>query len=180
MDSNTPDSNNAYPKVGPVVINEIMYHPDPNADAEYIELYNITSADVNLFDIEGNPWKFTDGIEFTFPNDVNIPTHSYLLVVRDTSAFTAEYTSVPGDVQVFQWDSGRLANDGENIEISMPGDVDAAGECHYIRIDNVRFDDNMPWPTTPDGYDQALIRIDPNDYGNDVINWDANDPSPGQ
>ena len=33
----TPGAANAYPRVGPVVINEIMYHPAFNADAEYVE-----------------------------------------------------------------------------------------------------------------------------------------------
>ena len=180
MDSNTPGSANAYPKVGPVVISEIMYHPEPNVDAEYIELYNITGNKVNLFDVEGNPWKFTDGIDFTFPTDVNIPAHAYLLVVADMTAFTAEYTSVPPGVQIFQWQSGRLANEGEQIALSMPGDVDAAGQRYYICIDNVRYDDNPPWPITPDGCGKSLTRIDLNDYGNDPLNWDANNPSPGQ
>ncbi|MHC4695057.1 MAG: lamin tail domain-containing protein, partial [Planctomycetota bacterium] len=45
MDYNTPDSNNAYPKVGPVVINEIMYNPPTgNQHEEYIELHNITGT----------------------------------------------------------------------------------------------------------------------------------------
>ncbi|GAI28423.1 unnamed protein product, partial [marine sediment metagenome] len=179
MDSNTPGSANAYPKIGPIVINEIMYHPDPNGDAEYIELYNITNADVNLYDDQSNPWKFTDGIEFTFPADVNIPAYGYLLVVKDMNAFESQYSSVP-DVQVFEWESGRLDNAGEKVELSMPGDVDAGGERHYIRIDHVRYDDDAPWPTTPDGCGKSLARKDLNDYGNDVINWDANDPSPGE
>ena len=180
MDSNTPGSANAYPKVGPIVINEIMYHPDPNGDAEYIELYNITNADVNLYDVEGNPWKFTDGIDFTFPSDANIPAYDYLLVAKDMNAFESQYSSVPGDVQIFVWDSGSLDNAGETVEISMPGDIDAAGERHYICIDTVHFDDKAPWPTTPDGYGKSLTRKDPNDYGNDPNNWQAISPSPGE
>jgi len=111
---------------------------------------------------------------------VNIPAYGYLLVAKDMNAFESQYSSVPGDVQVFEWESGRLDNAGEKVEISMPGDVDAAGQRHYIRIDHVCYDDNTPWPTTPDGYGKSLTRKDPNDYGNDAINWDANDPSPGE
>ena len=43
---------NAGPKVGPFVINEIMYHPPDfsgyvdNQDDEYIELYNVSGDDV--------------------------------------------------------------------------------------------------------------------------------------
>ncbi|MHC4660014.1 MAG: lamin tail domain-containing protein, partial [Planctomycetota bacterium] len=109
MDHNTPDVTNAYPKVGPIVINEIMYHPNwpdsspyGNENFEYVELYNITGSDVNLYDEEGNPWKFTDGIEFTFPVDINIPAYDYVLVVKDPAAFTWRYGGiVPGGVQVF-------------------------------------------------------------------------------
>ena len=47
---------NSYPKVGPVVINEIMYHPitgsgtnaTENTDEEFVELFNITSNSVPL------------------------------------------------------------------------------------------------------------------------------------
>jgi hypothetical protein len=76
MDHDTPDGLNADPKVGPIVINEIMYHPDwpdsgsyNNDDYEYIELHNITGSPVTLYDFNADePWKFTDGIEFTCPN----------------------------------------------------------------------------------------------------------------
>ena len=44
MSENTPGEENAYPAVGPVVISEIMYNPEPaNSGGEYIELHNITS-----------------------------------------------------------------------------------------------------------------------------------------
>ncbi|OHB63084.1 MAG: hypothetical protein A2168_09620, partial [Planctomycetes bacterium RBG_13_50_24] len=92
MDQNTEGSANAYPKVGPIVISEIMYNPDwpyggsyTNDQYEYIELRNITAEPVTLYDFEtGEPWKFTDGIEFTFPADapVTIPAGGYLLVVN--------------------------------------------------------------------------------------------------
>ena len=58
-----------------------MYHPEPDGNAEYIELYNITGSDVNLYDEEGIPWKFTDGVDFTFPAGITIPAYGYLLVV---------------------------------------------------------------------------------------------------
>ncbi len=35
------------------------------------------------------------------------------------------------------------------------------------------------WPTEADGLGKSLSRRDPNDYGNDVINWEAATPSPG-
>ncbi|MHC4746851.1 MAG: lamin tail domain-containing protein [Planctomycetota bacterium] len=174
----TPDTNNAYPVVGLVVINEIMYNPPSgNQYEEYIELYNITGSLVNLYDfMEGAPWKFTDGIDFTFPSDANIPAYGRLLVVKDPPAFTAAYGSV--GVGVLGPYDGQLDNGGERLQLAMPGDTDA-GVRQYIRVDRVNYDDQAPWPMGPDGAGLSLTRIDPYLYGNDVINWDANSPSPG-
>jgi hypothetical protein len=196
MSNSTSGLINAYPKVGPVVINEIMYHPDwpagspyDNDEYEYIELYNITAADVNLYDEEGNPWEFTDGIEFAFPNDANITANGYLLVVKDPEAFAWRYGSMPPSVQVLGSYDGKLSNGGEKLELSMPGDIDGFGTRHYIRIDRINYSDGSHpedcpggvdlWPTEPDGAGKALARIDPGRYGNDPNNWDANAPSPG-
>ena len=196
MDYNTPGWANTYPKVGPIVISEIMYHPDwpdlslyNNDDYEYVELYNITSADVNLYDEEGNRWKFTDGIEFIFPADTNIPASGYLLVVKDPVAFTWRYGAMPAGVEVLGPYDGKLSNGGEKLELSKPGDVDEFGTRYYIRVDRVNYSDGSHpedcpggvdlWPIQADGGGKSLARIDPNLYGNDPNNWDANSPSPG-
>jgi hypothetical protein len=189
MDYNTPDELNAPPKVGPIVINEIMYHPDwPAAgpydkeEYEYIELHNITGSPVTLYrDEKGEPWKFTDGIDFTFPaspNEVTIPASGYLLVVRNPAAFAWRYPAVPTEKVLGPY-GGRLSNAGEEVEISMPGDVDTAGERQYICIDRVHYYDKVPWPTTADGGGKSLTRKVPADYGNDIINWKPASPSPG-
>ena len=36
-----------------------------------------------------------------------------------------------------------------------------------------------PWPGAADGDGKSLTRRVLSDYGNDVVNWDANEPSPG-
>ncbi|MFZ2148458.1 MAG: lamin tail domain-containing protein, partial [Sedimentisphaerales bacterium] len=76
--------------VGPIAddlrITEIMYHPqnqdepdEPNE--EYIELKNIGAETVNL-----NLAKFTNGIDFTFPN-LELAPNEYVVVVQDRNAF---------------------------------------------------------------------------------------------
>src|SRR5205085_7530194 len=94
---------NAYPKVGPVVINEIMYHPlsastelPENPEEEFIELRNITASPVPLFDpaYPTNTWKFDNGIAFSFPTNVTVPAFGFLLVVSfnpaiDTAALAS-------------------------------------------------------------------------------------------
>ncbi|GAF95083.1 unnamed protein product, partial [marine sediment metagenome] len=194
MDYNTPDVNNAGPRVGPIVINEIMYNPPSgNQNEEYIELYNTLAFPVTLYRIDKHtPWKFTDGIEYIFSDSspVTIYGYSYLLVVKDKAAFTARYGSiVPPGVQVLGSYDGWLSNAGEKVELGMPGDTDLFGTRYYIRIDRVNYSDGSHpedcpggvdlWPTKADGPGKSLSRKDPNDYGNDVINWKAGDPSPG-
>ncbi len=193
MDYNTPDVNNAYPKVGPIVINEIMYNPPTgNQNEEYIELHNITGALVTLYRYDkSTPWKFTDGIDYTFSASsvVTIKAYGYLILAKDLTAFTARYGSMPSDVRVIDGYSGRLSNAGERLQIAMPGDIDELGTRHYIRIDRVTYSDGSHpedcpggvdlWPTAADGRDKSLSRKVSTDYGNDVDNWQADTPSPG-
>jgi hypothetical protein len=193
MDYNTPDSNNAYPKVGPVVINEIMYNPPTgNQNEEYIELHNITGLTVTLYRYDKSAsWKFTDGIDYTFnPSPaVTIPAYGYLILARDPTAFTLRYGNMPPGVQVLDGYTGRLSNSGERLQIGMPGDVDDLGEIQYIRIDRVTYsdgshDEDVPggvdyWPFMADGFGHSLSRRVPSDYGNDVANWQGALPTPG-
>jgi len=185
MGGNTPGEANAYPKVGPVVINEIMYHPaSGDENEEYIELYNTTDSPVVLqaHDVDRNetvPWRFTDGVVYTFPMEATVPANGYLLVVKDPATFAAAHT-VPEGMTVLGPYEGQLGNGGEKLEISMPGDVNELGQRQYIRIDRVRYDDSAPWPTGPDGEGSSLMRKHPDTYGNDVINWDDGMPTPGR
>jgi len=118
MSSNTPGAANAYPKVGPIVISEIMYNPRVNGDAEYVELVNISGAAVTLYDFSTNePWKFSDsdGFELFFPaSPVTVADGEYILLVKDLAAFNSEFTAAPG-VRIFEWGSGKLSNGGEKI-----------------------------------------------------------------
>jgi hypothetical protein len=193
MDYNTPDANNAYPKVGPLVINEIMYNPSSgNQNEEYIELHNITGALVTLYRYDKlTPWKFTDGIDYTFSASpvVTIQAYGYLVLAKDLTTFTARYGSMPPGVQVLEGYDGRLSNGGEKLQIDMPGDIDELGIRHYIRIDRVNYSDGLHpedvpggvdlWPREADGLGKSLSRKVSADYGNDVANWEAAIPSPG-
>jgi hypothetical protein len=181
MSENTPGWANAYPKIGPIVINEIMYNPPSGSDAEFVELRNITGNKVDLFDIEGNTWKFNDeeyGIDCNLPANTSILANGYLLLVKNESVFQSRYPGVPGGVQILQWGNGKLNNGGEKIYISMPGDVNH-GERHYIRVDMINYDNKAPWPLEPDGGGASLSRLSPQLYGNDPNNWAAQTPSPG-
>jgi hypothetical protein len=194
MSENTPGSANAYPKVGPIVIREIMYNPPAGGiydkeEYEYIELRNIESYSVALqeYDIVQDiyvPWKITDGVEFTFPLEVTIPAGGTMVVVRNVTAFSVRYPSVPTN-KIYGPYSGKLDNAGEKVDLVKPGDEEA-GVRYYIRVDRVNYSDGShpvgsdPWPAQADGLGMSLTRINDSLYGNDVANWQAASPTPGQ
>ena len=133
--------------VGPVAenlrITEIMYHPQDTGDPneEFIEVNNIGTETLNL-----NLVKFTNGIDFTFP-DIDLAPAHYVVVVKDQQVFTARYGT---DINVAGQYSGRLANDGERIKLE-----DAVGQT----ILDFEYSDN--WYNATDGRGYSLTIIDP-------------------
>ena len=174
-----------------------MYHPAIPTDVEYVELLNISSAPVTLYDAaQDESWQLTDDpedptIDFLFPaaQPVTLGAGEYLLLVRDLSLFNLKYT-VPAGVQVFAWGAGRLSDDRAKVQLSRPGDLDADGVRRWIRVDRVSYSDGThaadfpngadSWPATADGKGASLSRIVPGDYGNDPANWHAATPTPGK
>jgi len=193
MSELTPGLPNAYPRVGPVIVNEVMYHPASDADAEYVELLNIDEGPVTLFDfVVMEPWRFKDnsGIDFRFPVDVpvTLAKGEYLLLVKDEAEVRRRY-KIPTGVKMMAWDSGKLANQGEHLYLLKPGDVDAAGTRYWIEVDSIEYSDGNhaenfpkkvdPWPRLADGSGPSLNRLFPRKYGNDPNNWQATIPTPG-
>jgi hypothetical protein len=187
----TPGAANDTPKVGPIVISEIMYNPSGDPDAEYVELLNISEAAVSLYDSgAATPWRFTDDpdkptIELLFPSEspVTLLPGQYAVVTKNAAAFLAQF-SVPEGVRVLAWDGGWLPRAGGKIQLSKP-----SGDGYWIRVDRVVYSDglhagagepNDPWPAAANGTGQSLTRIDPTAYGNDPVNWKAAQPSPGR
>jgi hypothetical protein len=199
MTATTLRAVNTYPKIGPIIITEIMYHPDwpaggtyVNNAYEYIELRNISGAAVTLYDSNENlPWKFTNGIDYTFGSGadaVTIAAGARILVVKNPTAFIWRYPSVPTNIIYGPYD-GWLANDGEKLELSKPGDIDELGVRHYIRVEMVNCSDGSHssgepgdadlWPAGADGQGKSLTRTSTTQYGNDPNNWTAATPTPG-
>jgi hypothetical protein len=192
MSEPTPGAANAYPRVGPMVIDEIMYHPAADADAEYVELLNVSGTLVTLFDfVAMEPWRLTDdsGIDLRFPVDapVTLGPGEHLLLIRDAAAMRGY--EVPAEAQVFDWGSGKLDNRGGRLRLLKPGDVDEGGMRHWIEVDHVDYSDGShgqgfpdgidPWPVQADGFGFSLSRLLPTRYGNDPNNWPAAIPTPG-
>jgi len=140
-----------------IVINEIQYHPaSDDHGEEYVELYNAGATTVDL-----SGWRFSDGIQYTFPQGASIPPGGYVLVGHDPATVEAVY-GISGVLGPFV--SGSLSNGGERVAIE-----DAGG----IQVDEVTYDDHPPWPSQPDGKGPSLELTSP-DFDNDrPCSWEA-------
>jgi hypothetical protein len=173
--STTLGAANAGPKVGPIVISEVMYNaPASLSGIEFIELYNISANAVPLFD-SANPtrtWRM-NGVEFTFPQNVTMqPRQVLLLTSADPAAFRTAY-GVPNEVVVYRYTPGTLAdNGGELVSLQMPADTQAPVNT-FIEVDSVAYQDFAPWPAPADGAGSSLERKNWRAFGDDVINWQA-------
>jgi len=188
---------NSAPFVGPLLINEIMYHPAEGGnftgDDEYIELHNFSTSPLPLFDPvhAANTWRFSGAVEFVFPSGVTLAGKGFALVVPFDPAnspllatFRSKY-GISAAVPVYGPYGGRLNNGGETIELlrpdapQPPGAPDA-GFVPYVLADKVAYDNSAPWPSGPvDGGGLSLQRQGNASYGNEPLNWRASTPTPG-
>ncbi|MDP2897805.1 MAG: lamin tail domain-containing protein, partial [bacterium] len=194
----TLNSINAGPKVGPVVINEIMYNPPSggatiNTKYEYIELRNIFSETVTLFDPDAldNTWRIEGSVDYSFPTGVTLLPDDYIVLIsfdpeadrKATTVFRYTY-SMDESVRLFGPYDGTLGNSNGEIALLKPGapvlppDPDA-GFVPYVLVDRVDYSDSAPWLTGANGTGDTLQRIASDGYGNDPINWQVASPTAG-
>ncbi len=167
---------NSAPLVGPVVLDEVMYHP-ADGELEYVILRNVGDADMPLYDPANpaNTWRLSEGLLFDFPEGVVLPGGGSLLVVGvDPAVYRAQY-AVPDAVAVFGPWEGALSNAGEELTLARPGtpETDPVPFVPYIDADAVRYGDDAPWPAEPDGSGPALGRAALTGYGSDPATWSA-------
>jgi len=167
---------NSLPRVGPLVIGEIMYHPvDDDPGHEYIELLNVTTNTVPLFDplAAGNTWRLSKAVDFHFPTNVSLAAGARLLVTGATNLETFRALArVPPAVAVFGPWTGRLDNAGESVRLYKPDPPDpGTGHVPYVLVDRVDYDDSDLWPGAPDGRGPSLERLTEAGFGNSPTNW---------
>lgn len=186
---------NAAPRVGPVVLSEIMYHPlvfgtNDNARDEFVELHNPGFATVPLYDPyhPTNGWRLRGGVDFDFNTSHSLAPGDFLLLVSfdpatDAAAVAAFRTAYGTNGTLVGPFRGRLDNAGESLELyapdnpqTLPPDV---GLVPYVLIERVAYSDAAPWPTNAAGFGLSLQRLSLAAYGNDPTNWFAALPSAG-
>ncbi len=135
----------------PLVLTEIMFHPDVPADSsldagsfEYLELKNVSDRELDL-----TGYHFTAGIEFRFTETSAVRTlapGARVLVVANKTAFQSRYPGVGNIAGEFV---GSLSNEGERIALAGPVEEP---------IFEVAYDDK--WQQLADGLGFSLVLRD--------------------
>jgi hypothetical protein len=134
-------------------ISEIHYNPKSvTGTEEFIELVNI-SGGANAITLDLSGVRITDGptTPYVFASGTSLASGQRLLVVRDRASFIAAYPSVPTARIASGVFVGSLSNGGEKVRIAEPGDS---------TIMEFTYNDNDPWPISPDGAGASLQLID--------------------
>jgi hypothetical protein len=131
-----------------IVINEINYNSSDLFNAgDWIELYNRSSQSI---DIGG--WVISDSDPahaFSFPTGTILGADQYLVLIEDSSLFTASFPAVKNIIG--KMDFG-LSGGGELIKL-----MDEESQV----IDSLVYDDQAPWPIEADGSGATLELADP-------------------
>jgi hypothetical protein len=196
--ANTLGQRNAYPRVGPVVISEIMYNPPalPGGETDYlnefIELHNPTVTPVPLYDVSAptNTWRLRGAVDFEFPINTTLAPGARVVIVGFDPAiygalkasFLAKY-STPTNLLLYGPWRGRLNNAGETIKLERPDNpnVTTTGVVvPFYLVESVTYSSAAPWPASANGGGDSLQRLEPILFANDLLNWHAAPPTAGR
>ena len=117
------------PRIGPLLISEVMYKPSVSAgqdpdDYEYIEIFNPTDSAVAL-----DNWHLAKGVNYDFAAGTSIGAHDTLVVLPFNPAdllnatklanFKSKY-GVAASVQLVGGFAGHLDDEGETVQLQRP------------------------------------------------------------
>jgi len=141
-----------------VKINEIMYNFGYNLNSlesgNWVELYNTTNAPIVM-----DGWQVVFGTDsYTIPSFTLMPS-SYINIVSKDTVF---YTAFPGIP--YLGPTGFGLDNGGNDPVRV---LDAQG----VLVDEVIYDNNIPWDVGADGQGRSLALISPTLNNNLASSW---------
>jgi len=177
LDSKTPGTNNSAQRLEAIVINEIMYNPISGNDLdEFIEIHNRGTNAVNLTN-----WRFSKGVNYTFPTNTMLAANAYLIVAKDILRLRTSYTNLNATNSLGNY-AGTLANSGERVVLDMPDTVISTNllgvvSTNLIRIliDDVTYGTGGKWGNWSDGGGSSLELTDPRSDNRLPSNWADSD-----
>lgn len=167
---------NAPPRIGPVVIGELLTVP-PRGRAAWLELRNLTAAPIALGgDAAGTgPWALLGDVGFTFPPGARLDPNGYAVVTAADPLDRGAAPTVPDDVPLFGPWTGRLAAGAGEVWLGRPrtGRIADPVAGPWIRVDGVAFGQAPPWRIPLLLAGASLERRAPPAWGNDPTAWRA-------
>ena len=144
----------------PLVITKINYRPESHpvagsSNQEFIEILNNGSETIDLTGV----YIGGTGLVYQFPTDSELGAGEALVLANNVATYNQKYGEDPFDEY-----RRSLSNDGQTISL-----LDAYGNV----IDEVTYNDQLPWPVEADGDGYYLELIDPDLDNNDPLNWQA-------
>ena len=198
MRANTIGDRNSGPRVGPLVITEVMYAPgEPSAaalvkfpelkseDLQYVEVHNSTGQMVDL-----SYWKLRLGADFDWEFGTKLAARQSMLVLpfnpanpanaARLAAFRAHY-GLSNDVLLVGNFSGQLGSKGDGVQLQRPGTPTPANptELPMLLEDEVLYSARAPWPVDAATGGKSLQRSAPDAFGDNAASWVAAAPTPG-
>jgi hypothetical protein len=190
-----PNNDNAAggngPRVGPVVITEVMYRPVALSTAElnagftsveqmeYVEIFNPTAAAITL-----THWQLGKGVDFNFAAGATLPAGGVMVVAGfDPSnaamlqAFRTRYGMSAGAAVVGAF-SGSLSDLGEKVQLQDFDQPPLEDPTLWPALIEDEVVYAASWGGNGDGL--ALRRLAAGGWGNDAANWTAAAPTPGR
>ena len=198
MKEATKGAKNSALYIGPVVINEIHYHPneDDANDVEFLELKNTSTENITLFQRveEGSGsrgWK-VEGINMEFTKDDVLPAGG-LAVLFPESLSTALGESILrkrfsiAEGVMIRFYKGKLSNRGETIAVKSPYAVlpssssPSIDQWYYDWSDATLYSDSWGGDyKKADGYGYSLQRKDYSTMSYNAAGWTVGKPTPGK
>lgn len=165
----TPGESNAGFSVTEIVIHEIMYNPISGLDDdEYIEIYNASESEIDL-----SGWRFTDGVDWTFPPETMIQTGAYLVITPNRDRMLSRYKDLDPALVLGNY-QGSLSNFSERIALAQPV-INLEGQTGWALVDEVYYQDGGRWGNWSNGDGSSLELIDPLSDNSKASNWADSD-----
>ena len=143
-----------------IVINEINYNSSDSFNSEdWVEIHNPGDVDIDL-----SGWVFKDEDDthtYNIPEETIISSGDYLVLVKDVEMFTSVFPDVFGFVGSFQF---GLSGSGELVRLF---------NSYGTIVDQVEYDDSLPWPVEADGNGATLELRHPGLENNLPDSWAA-------
>jgi len=110
---------------------------------EFIALYNPSSQTVDI-----SNYSISKGVTVTIPEGTYLAPYDTLYLTCDAVAYDWNNYSK----QIFQWEDGKLSNDGEAIQLD---------DNYGIPVDFVRYENNSLWPSRAFTDGEVLLLLSP-------------------